>query len=168
VIGHSLGGALALALADTRPRKIASLTLIAPAGLGPDINGTVLNGIARATRSDSLAPWLRQLTADPDTVTDAYAHLAFAARSDPALRAAQRQIADALFPDSTQTMDLTAALHRVTCPTRIVWGRSDAVLPWRHALRAPGNVALHLFDNTGHLPQIERSQEIASLLATWL
>ena len=35
VIGHSLGGALSLALADTRPRTVASLTLIAPAGLGP-------------------------------------------------------------------------------------------------------------------------------------
>ncbi|MGG6497050.1 UNVERIFIED_CONTAM: alpha/beta fold hydrolase, partial [Bacteroidetes bacterium 56_B9] len=47
LIGHSLGGALALALADTRPRQVESLTLIAPAGLGPDINGQVLSGICR-------------------------------------------------------------------------------------------------------------------------
>ena len=38
VLAHSLGGAVALALADLRPRSIASLTLIAPAGLGPEID----------------------------------------------------------------------------------------------------------------------------------
>ncbi|MEL6233978.1 MAG: acetoin dehydrogenase dihydrolipoyllysine-residue acetyltransferase subunit [Pseudomonadota bacterium] len=165
VVGHSLGGALALALADTRPRQIASLTLLCPAGLGPDINGPVLDGICRSTGPESLAPWLRQLVADPETISWGYVRAAAAARTDAQRREAQARLSSVLFPDGTQAFDLTAALQRLSCPTRLIWGKRDAIIPWRHALSAPGRVALHLFDGVGHLPQIEARDEIAGLLA---
>ena len=164
LIGHSLGGALALGIADTRARGVASLTLIAPAGLGPDIDGTALSGMCRASRAESLAPWLRRLVADEDIITDSYVRLAMAGRSDPNLRAAQSAMADTLFPDGVQAVDLRAALDRLTPPARIIWGKRDAIIPWRHALRAPGRVALHLFDGIGHMPQIECAEEVGVLL----
>ena len=164
LVGHSLGGALSLALADTRPRIIASLTLISPAGLGPDVNGTVLGGIANATRTESLGPWLRGLVYDETLITDSYVRLAMASRSDPNLRAAQRALADCLFPDGVQAFDLRAALDRLEMPTRIIWGKQDQIIPWRHALRAPGGIALHLFENVGHVPQLEISEEVGKIL----
>ncbi|WP_417525515.1 acetoin dehydrogenase dihydrolipoyllysine-residue acetyltransferase subunit [Marinovum sp.] len=166
LVGHSLGGAVCLALADTRPKSVASLSLIAPAGLGPDINGTALSGICRATRPESLGPWLKSLVADEDLITDSYVRLAMASRSAPNLRAAQSALAEALFPDGVQSFDLRAALERLTLPTRVIWGRQDAVIPWKHALRAPGRVALHLFDNVGHMPQIEVADEVGKIIAT--
>jgi len=165
LVGHSLGGALALALADTRPRQVAGLTLIAPAGLGPQIDAAALAGICRATRAESLAPWLRTLVADPTLITDSYARLAMASRADPALRAAQTAMAEALFPDGTQGFDASGALDRLVPPARIVWGRADAVIPWSHALRAPGRVALHLFRQIGHMPQIECPEEVGQIVA---
>ncbi len=168
LVGHSLGGALALALADTRPRNIESLTLIAPAGLGPEIDGAALTGITRATRLESLAPWLRRLVHDETIVTDGYARAVMTARADPGLRAAQAGMAEALFPDGVQAFDLRAALARLQAPTRILWGRRDRIIPWRHALEAKGAVALHLFENIGHLPQIEAPEEIGKLLAAHL
>ncbi len=168
VIGHSLGGAVALALADTRPRTIASLTLIAPAGLGPDINEAALAGIARATKPESLAPWLKTLVHDESLINDRYARAAMKTRLDPHMRAAQAALAHAVFPDGTQAFDLKAALHRVNMPTRLIWGRSDKIIPWQHALTAPGPVALHLFEATGHLPQFERAEGIGKLLQSAL
>jgi pyruvate dehydrogenase E2 component (dihydrolipoamide acetyltransferase) len=165
LVGHSLGGALALALADTRPRQVAKLTLIAPAGLGPQIDGAALAGLCRATRAESLAPWLRMLVADPLRITDSYARLAMQSRADPALRTAQTAMADALFPDGTQGFDLTAALDRLVPPARIIWGKADAIVPWTHALRAPGRVGLHLFDRVGHMPQIECAEEVGKILS---
>ena len=155
IVGHSLGGALALALADVRPRLAASLALIAPGGLGAEIDGATIDGLATASRAESLGPWLRRLTADPAFLSDEFIAAAMAARRKPDLRAAQRDLADALFPDGTQSFDLRAALNRLETPTTLIWGKSDALLPWHHALAAPGRVALHLLDGVGHIPHIE-------------
>lgn len=164
LVGHSLGAAVALALADTRPKKIDSLTLLAPAGLGPDINGAVLHGIASATKPQSLGPWLKQLPGNPDMITDSYTRVAMATRQDPAMRAAQAAMMDALFPDRVQAFDLRGALKRITCPTRIIWGKRDAIIPWGHAMGVPGTVSLNLFANIGHLPHVEIADEVCALL----
>ena len=168
LVGHSLGAAVALSLADTRPRSVASLTLIAPAGLGPEINGAALDGICRATRPESLGPWLKSLVADENLITDAYVRLAMAARADPALRAAQQALADVMFPDGVQSFDTRAALDRLECRCSIIWGKSDAIIPWRNALRAPGRVALHLFDGVGHMPQIEAADAVGAIVRACL
>ena len=87
------------------------------------------------------------------------------ARNDPELRAAQVELADALFPDGVQGFDVTAALERVTAPTAIIWGRSDHIMPWRHALAARGEMALHLLREIGHIPHVECPGTVAGILA---
>ncbi len=168
LLGHSLGGALALALADIRPRRIRSLSLIAPAGLGPEIDGAALNGIARASCVESLAPWLKRLTARPAGLSDEFARAAMLGRVDPGLRAAQQDLAQVLFPDGVQAFDLTAAMERVAMPTLMLWGRDDHILPWRQALAAPGEVALHLLKGVGHVPHLEDPKTVAALIARHL
>lgn len=168
IVGHSLGGACALSLADIRPRQVASLTLLAPGGLGPVINSDFTDGLARASRPESLGPWLRLMVADAKLIGDDFVSAAMASRRDPALRAAQQQMGRDLFPDGTQGFDLRAALSRLEAPTRILWGRADAVLPWQQALAAPGRVGLHLFDATGHVPQLERTEEVLAVLRAQL
>lgn len=164
LLGHSLGGALALALADIRPRQVKTLSLIAPAGLGPEIDGAALNGIARAQSAESLAPWLKRLTARPDGISFDFAKAAMLSRLDPDLRAAQQDLAQSLFPDGTQAFDLTAALERLEMPTTVVWGRDDHILPWKHALQASGSVALHLMRGVGHVPHIEAPDDLAAII----
>lgn len=164
ILGHSLGGALAIALADIRGRKAASLSLIAPAGLGPEIDADALGGIVRASRAESLAPWLRRLTATPEAISDDYTRAAMASRKDPAVRAAQADMMPALFPDGVQAFDLRAALARLHCPVQILWGRQDHILPHRHALAADGDFAIHLLKGAGHVPQIECPDRVARIV----
>lgn len=164
LLGHSLGGALAIAMADIRPRRVASLSLIAPAGLGPEIDAAVLSGITRASRPESLAPWLRRLTAMPDGISDDYARAAMKLRADPALRAAQADMGEVLFPDGVQPFDLRAAINRLEAPTTLIWGRKDHILPYRQALSAEGDFALHLLAHAGHVPQIECPDRVARIL----
>jgi pimeloyl-ACP methyl ester carboxylesterase len=151
-------------LADIRPRQIKTLSLIAPAGLGPEIDGAALYGIARASSADSLAPWLKRLTARPEGISHDFAKAAILSRIDPALRAAQLDLAEVLFPDGVQAFDLTAALSRVTAPTMMLWGRDDHILPWKQALAAPGEVALHLMRGVGHVPHMEDPEAVAALI----
>lgn len=163
IVGHSLGAALALALADIRGRRIASLTLIAPAGLGPEVDAAALNGIVRASRVESLAPWLRKLTATPEGISDDYARAAMRTREDASLRACQADMASALFPDGVQAFDLRAALSRIDLPTQILWGRSDHIVPSAHGILADGEFALHLLTGAGHIPQIECPDRVARI-----
>ncbi|MEM7567609.1 MAG: acetoin dehydrogenase dihydrolipoyllysine-residue acetyltransferase subunit [Pseudomonadota bacterium] len=164
LVGHSLGGAVALALADSRPRAVASLTLLSPAGLGAEIDGAVLRGIAKASRVESLAPWLKRLVSDPDTIGYDYAKAAMASRADEGLRIGQARMIETLLPDDTQSFDVSDRLARLTCPVRIVWGRDDAIIPWKHALKAPGSAALHLLPGVGHLPHLEAPALVADVI----
>ena len=168
LVGHSLGGAIALSYADTGPGTLESLTLLAPAGLGPEVNAPVLEGICRATRKESLMPWLKPLVADETLITDQFAQLSMAKRLDPDLRAVQSAMADQLFPDGVQAFDLRAALQRLDLPARIIWGKQDAIIPWNHALQANGKTALHLLANTGHMPQIEQTAMISDIIQSSL
>lgn len=163
LVGHSLGGAVALALAGQRPGRVASLTLIAPAGLGPEIDGAALAGICRATCPESLLPWLRRLVADPGLIGADYARAAMAGR-DADLRAAQTLLAGRLFPDATQGFDLRPVLAGVGAPLRLIWGRADAIVPWRQALAAPGHAGLHLLPGVGHMPHVEAPKLVARIL----
>ena len=165
LLGHSLGAALALAIADIRARKLASLSLIAPAGLGPEIDAAALMGIVRASRVESLAPWLRRLTATPAGISDDYAKAAMRLRTDPLLRAAQADLAGVLFPDGVQSFDLRPALGRLTLPTCIIWGRQDHILPTAQATATPHDAALHLLQGAGHVPHLECPERVAPIIA---
>jgi pyruvate dehydrogenase E2 component (dihydrolipoamide acetyltransferase) len=102
--------------------------------------------------------------ADDRLISDSFAKVAFELRRDQTLRSAQIEMAEQLFPDGVQSFDLRAALGRVAMPMRIVWGKSDKVLPWRQALEAPGTAALHLFDGIGHMPHLEVSEQVGRLI----
>ncbi|GAB5374406.1 MAG: hypothetical protein AcusKO_08680 [Acuticoccus sp.] len=101
---------------------------------------------------------------DDALVTADYVAAAMAARASPDLRAEQGAMGRALFPGGTQDFDLKPALARVDCPTALIWGRADDVVPFRQAFGAPGRTALHLFDNVGHLPQVEATAEVVAIL----
>ncbi|MDH6265822.1 pimeloyl-ACP methyl ester carboxylesterase/biotin carboxyl carrier protein [Rhizobium sp. SG_E_25_P2] len=164
LIGHSLGGAIALAIADIRPKMVSTLSLLAPGGLGPEIDAAALRGIARASRVESLAPWLRRLTAFPEGVSDDYARAAMKQRMDARMRLYQADLCDVLFPDGVQSFDLRPAVGRLTTPTVMVWGKRDHILPLRQVLAVDGDFAIHLLNDTGHAPQIECPERLARIV----
>jgi pyruvate dehydrogenase E2 component (dihydrolipoamide acetyltransferase) len=68
LVGHSLGGAVAALVAARRPKRIASLTLIAPSGLGPEINAAFIDGFVRMARRRDAVEVLSLLVHDPALV----------------------------------------------------------------------------------------------------
>lgn len=162
LVGHSLGGAAALALADLGRVVARSLTLIAPAGLGDAIDAEFIDTLARARCAQDWERALARMAADPASFPAGYAQAAARARGAggqnlPAM-------AQALFPDGRQGMNLRGALARVLAPTRLLWGERDAVIPPAHADAAPDFVARHLLKGVGHVPPLEAPALVARLI----
>jgi pyruvate dehydrogenase E2 component (dihydrolipoamide acetyltransferase) len=165
LIAHSLGAAVATELADTAPLDIRSLFLMAPAGLGPEINGDFLAGFCRARSEESLGPWLRLLVADAAALTTAFVRATARLRQDEALSRAQSALAQALFPDGTQAFSIRPALERLGMPIRVVFGTDDRIIPAHHAALVPGLVAVHRLRGIGHMPYLENQTLLARILS---
>ena len=69
--GHSMGGLIAGTLAAKHPDRVASVTLICPAGLGGEINSGYIDGFVKATGRKDLKPVLTNLFNDKSLVSRA-------------------------------------------------------------------------------------------------
>ena len=164
VVAHSLGGAVMAAVAARGTLDLRSLLLLAPAGLGPSINGAFLRGYLSATSEASLTPWMHELVADPAAISAAFVRATLRAREGTELVKTQRRIAELVFPDDTQAFSIRRDLARLAVPTRVVLGGADKILPASQASGLPGMIATHLFPNVGHMPQFEEREAVAAIL----
>lgn len=163
LIGHSLGGALAILIAARDPERVASLTLLAPIGIGTYINQSFLDGIVSAQTIEALERELRKTTARPLS----YAKSALIARLQSLPATSLQTISGLIARNGVQQLFLVPELEKITVPMRIFFGRQDRILHWQDALSLPGKIALHLFD-TGHMPHWEDPSVVLPVLAGFL
>ncbi|RYF36163.1 MAG: alpha/beta fold hydrolase, partial [Comamonadaceae bacterium] len=143
LVGHSMGGGTALALAGLLGARLKSLTLIAPAAMGPEINGAFVQGLVRASREESLRPWLAQLFGDASRLSGSFVATAWKELESADRRAGLAEMADRLLPDGTQAELLRAGLDELMVPVKVIWGTLDRVVPYRQSAGLPAAVALH-------------------------
>jgi pimeloyl-ACP methyl ester carboxylesterase len=164
LIGHSLGGAVAVALAHEPGVKALSLMLIAPAGLGEDANAAFFHGFLQADTEAALTPWLHMLATDPAALGSALARTTLRQRQERPLVAEQRRLAEAIFAGGRQTIDVRGLLMSPQAPTKIVVGLEDRITPPHHVEGLSGLIALHRFAHIGHVPHLEARREVAKLI----
>ena len=104
LVGHSMGGAVALDLALSHPGRALSLVLIAPTGLGPEINGDYIEGFITASRRRDIKPHLEKLFADPSAVSRQLIDDILKYKRIDGVHSALRTIAGALFPEGRQAV----------------------------------------------------------------
>jgi pyruvate dehydrogenase E2 component (dihydrolipoamide acetyltransferase) len=165
--GHSLGATVALTAAARNPARIASLTLIAPAGFGREINAGYLRGFADAETRRELKPVVSQLFADESLVTrQVVDDLLAYKRLDGVDTALHTLLAALLSPDGeTQGVDAAAAVAAIggAVPVTVVWGTGDRIIPSGQA-EAVAGAAIHLLDDAGHMPHMERPAEVQAAI----
>ena len=164
LVGHSLGGAIATTIALSAPARVANLTLVAPAGLGPEIAGDFIDGFIAESRARKLRPYLEMLVADPAMVTaDMVEEVLKFKRLDGSL-AAIRSIAAANFSGNTQCLALRDRLAEIRAPAQIIWGATDRILPARHAAGLPADIQVTTIPGAGHLVHMEKAAEVNQLI----
>jgi len=158
--GHSLGGAVALELALAVPGRIASLTLLAPAGLGREISGDYIAGFIAADRRKAAKQVLGHLVHDPALVSrDMVENLLRYKRTD-GVTAALTEIAGTVFDDGGQAISYGGRLGDVAAPILCLWGADDAIIPPQHAGVLPASAEVHIIDGAGHLAQMEQASAV--------
>ncbi|QJP16389.1 acetoin dehydrogenase dihydrolipoyllysine-residue acetyltransferase subunit [Starkeya sp. ORNL1] len=165
LVGHSLGAAVATALAASGSLNVRSLSLIAPAGLGPKINGDFIAGFLAATSEPALKSWMTILVRDPANLPGAMVRATLSGRDGTNVAANQARLAAGIFAGSTQLFSVREALARFGGPVRIIVGREDPIIPPEHSDLLPGHVALHRLPQVGHLPQLEAAALAGRLVA---
>ena len=165
LVGHSLGGALATLVAARKPSRIASLTMIAPAGLGPDINVAFIDGFVRMARRREATEVLSLLVHDPSLVSRTMVEDVLRYKRIDGVTAALESIARAWFLGGHQACDVRQQLAALTLPVQIIWGRDDKVVPASHGEALAANYPVHVLDGAGHLPHMEKSGEVNRLIS---
>ncbi len=171
LVGHSLGGGVAMQFAYQYPEMVERLALVSSGGLGPEVT-PVLRAAALPGAdlfiSTTAGPAARigslvgrglgavGLRPDPDVaeVARGYASLADADR-----RAAFLASVRAVIGTGGQLIDAADRLYLAEgLPVLILWGSRDPIIPLRHAedaQRAISGSSLEILDDVGHVPQLE-------------
>jgi pimeloyl-ACP methyl ester carboxylesterase len=185
IVGHSLGGGVAMQFSYQFPERTQRLALVASGGLGSD-----LHGILRAATlpgSELVIPLLasrRVLTAGraigsaldriglrlaTDALEIARGH---ASLGNSETRAAFLQTLRASIDPTGQRAQGTDRLYLATqLPLLILWGANDRVIPLKHGLAAhelvPGS-RLEVFERAGHFPHLDDPHLFTDTLEDWI
>jgi pimeloyl-ACP methyl ester carboxylesterase len=172
LLGNSLGGAVAIVLAERRPDLVRRLILAAPAGLAPHrppipaIAGRVSATVVAARRR--VAPRLVASTAARRVLlygllTDPAAASAEEARAIIAASRGAQRVGPAIAV--VAAADLRSRLAQLTVPVGFLWGARDHLFPVStlEQLRAlvPGAHA-EVIQRAGHVPQLDTPGEFVA------
>ncbi|HVC55030.1 MAG TPA: acetoin dehydrogenase dihydrolipoyllysine-residue acetyltransferase subunit [Stellaceae bacterium] len=168
LVGHSMGGAIALASASRQPERVASLTLIASAGLGPEINGNFIGGFVRAQRRREMQEVLTLLVHDPAMVSRQMVEDVLRYKRLDGVAAALERLAQDWFPNAVQRVALAEIAINLALPVQLIWGRDDRIIPLAQAEALAPKLTVHVIDGAGHLPHMEKSGEVNRLIAAFI
>lgn len=171
VVGHSMGGAIAMQLASDSPETVKSLGLICSAGLGPDINSDYLRGFVEAQSQQELKLVLQQLFADESLVNLQLVNNLLNYKRMDGVEASLNALSETLISAGEQTF-LTDNIVASGIPVLVIWGKQDRIIPVSHAQNysaAGGScVEVEIFDSAGHMVQMEKAYDVNRSLLNFL
>jgi pimeloyl-ACP methyl ester carboxylesterase len=176
LVGHSLGGQIAVHFTHRFPETVERLILLDPYGLEGEADawmplarsGPIVD-IAMAMNTRLFIEWSMKanLFYDPAKVSDEYLDAAAEAMLSPEGRNSAARITREVL--GTEPVD--ALLPEISQDTLLLWGEEDRLLApqWagRFAALLP-RVRLHLVSRCGHCPTVEQPEQTAAWIASFV
>ena len=155
IIGHSLGGTLALSLISRAAVVSSGLVLLAPAGLSETLDISFIRKLPEVADGATAHALLKQLVVRKNLITRRMADAFVETLEDVSRRTALRTISAAL--KSAKPPPFPPNI-----PYSVLWGDSDAIL----SPPSRGPIEFQLLANVGHLPQIEAVDDVVKAVQT--
>ena len=185
IVGHSLGGGIAMQLAYQFPERCNRLVLMSSGGIAQDVHPLLraasLPGseivlplitnerILRLGQAVGRALGVIGLQAGADIAEGARG---YASLSDREARAAFIHTIRAVIDPMGQRISGLDRLYLAEAlPSLIVWGENDPIIPSHHgemAHDAMPESRLELIEGAGHFPQVTHSAKVARLLSDFM
>ena len=184
LVGHSLGGGIAMQFAYQFPEITERLVLVSSGGLGPEVSAILraaaLPGADRfiattavlgSTVGTAVARGLAVVGLRPNTDVAEVAR-GYASLVDRDRRAAFLATLRGVIGTSGQRVDAGDRLYLAEgMPVLIIWGARDPIIPVHHGENAheaiPGS-RLEVFEGVGHLPQLEAPGRFIAVLERFI
>lgn len=180
LVGNSMGGFIASEVAIQFPDRVERLALVSAAGItGPNLTRAPAQTAGRLAQVMAAYTAARHRSLASRPVTRHFA-LALVARhpsrlrADLAYEAFFRGVGTDGFDDALRACleyDFRDRLSDIACPTLIVWGEDDSILPVQDAEefeRLISDSRSVVMEDTGHVPQVERPRAFNDLLVEFL
>jgi pimeloyl-ACP methyl ester carboxylesterase len=164
VIGNSMGGWMAMEMAVRNTSRIRSVMLVSPAGhFAPGVQPADIfllppeEAVRKLFHDQKFAEQRLAIPETPESID-----LGLKNRHTTARLAWEPRLHDP---------HLAKWLHRIDVPVSIVWGAQDQILPvaTAHELeRLIPDAELNIFENCGHLPQVEQAEKFCDVVFRFL
>ncbi|HET6447483.1 MAG TPA: alpha/beta fold hydrolase [Conexibacter sp.] len=179
VVGNSMGGYIAAELAIASPQRVERLMLVSAAGITAEHlhrDRIMAGGRLRATvmtRSAARRAWLARraglrrlalsfVVRHPERLSSPLAHELMNGSGKPGFLPALEAII---------AHRISERLPQIACPTYVVWGEDDHVIPVRDAKRFGElipDVRVEVWPDTGHVAMLEHPARFNALLEAFL
>jgi pimeloyl-ACP methyl ester carboxylesterase len=185
LVGHSLGGGIAMQFTYQFPERVERLALVSSGGLGHEVSAwlraaslpgseLVLPVIASSYVRRAGAAVGRLIGKTPVALPPGLIEVmvSFGSLGDPATRSAFIHTARSVLDIAGQRVDARDRLYLAAdLPMLVVWGGRDAIIPVEHARvladRIP-SVRLEVFDRSGHFPHLSEPRRLAAVLGDFV
>lgn len=182
-VGHSLGGGIAMTFTYLFPERVDGLVLVATGGLGPHVN--MLLRAPTLPGAELILPLLAshwtnnqgktlgralRLLGFRGTTDVAEAWHGFESLSDAGSRRAFLATIRSVVGPEGQRVSARELLPRMACPTLLVWGDHDWMIPVQHGREAVGilpRARLEVFPQAGHFPHLDQPERFAALIRSF-
>lgn len=162
--GHSMGGAISMLMALAQAERIASLSLFAPGGFGPEINARLLGRHASAVSHPDVRACLEAMTGWDSPVSDKSVADLAEWRGKDGQTGALEALARSITRDGRQGAIPRESMAGLEMPVTVAWGTIDNVLPVSQTVGLPPNFALHILPGAGHMLPQEVPEFVAKLI----
>jgi len=168
LLGHSLGGSIAMLMALAMPGRVRSLSLLAPAGLGHGIDHDFLLRFPELDSPEDAQALLQRLVTKPQLINRFTIGRVLEQLQRPGARNALRRIAAGVIVHEDVLGEAAGQIAQAGIPRLVIFGGADAINP-------PDPMSLVSFagrtlviPEAGHLPHVEAARQANTALTEFL